>query len=537
VLAAVDPALTAAQARERALLGVEVAVARGNAASAWNELAKIPQPADPAGAARWLEVRERAALASGRLAEGVAAQVAREPLLADPAAVEASRLELFGALREAIERGVRPDLRTVTNPVERGWLELAPIAAVAARNPLAAGPALGSWRVRYPAHPAAAIVRREIDQAGDAPRAADAGGHIALVLPLTGRVANAAAQVRDGFMAAHYATPAVVRPEVRVYDTGTMTVGDALARASAAGARAIVGPLTREEVAEAAATGGAGPLVLALNFLPSGAPAPPGFFQFAISPENEARLVARRLLAEGRTAGVALVPAGDWGTRVLNAFAEELRAGGGELLDVAEYEPAANDFSRPIQAVLRLDESKARHRRIESITGAKLAFQPRRRSDAQFVFAPGQPNAARQLRPQLRFFFAGDLPTYATSDAYEPNVAANQDMDGLVFPDMPWILETGARSQEVRAHLAEAFGEAGARRGKLFAFGHDAFELAQALVSSRGAAPVEVDGLTGRITLDADNRARRELEWAEMRGGRPQLLGISTPAPVAPNAE
>ena len=32
----------------------------------------------------------------------------------------------------------------------------------------------------------------------------------------------------------------------------------------------------------------------------------------------------------------------------------------------------------------------------------------------------------RLLRPQLRFHFAGDIPTYATSDAFEPDVRANR---------------------------------------------------------------------------------------------------------------
>ena len=43
------------------------------------------------------------------------------------------------------------------------------------------------------------------------------------------------------------------------------------------------------------------PPILALNFLPADRPAPEGFYQFALSPEDEARQVARRMVAEGRT--------------------------------------------------------------------------------------------------------------------------------------------------------------------------------------------------------------------------------------------
>ena len=51
-------------------------------------------------------------------------------------------------------------------------------------------------------------------------------------------------------------------------------------------------------------------------------------------------MVARRLLADGHHRGIALVPRGDWGNRVSDAFTRELTAGGGSLISVASYDPA-----------------------------------------------------------------------------------------------------------------------------------------------------------------------------------------------------
>jgi outer membrane PBP1 activator LpoA protein len=68
------------------------------------------------------------------------------------------------------------------------------------------------------------------------------------------------------------------------------------------------------------------PPLLALNFLPTDRPAPERFYQFALSPEDDARAVARYIGASGRRHGVVIVPEGDWGTRVAAAFDEELRA-------------------------------------------------------------------------------------------------------------------------------------------------------------------------------------------------------------------
>src|SRR5262249_13441229 len=156
------------------------------------------------------------------------------------------------------------------------------------------------------------------------------------------------------------------------------------------------------------------------------------FYQYALSPEDEARLAARRVLEDGHRRGVALVPAGDWGTRVLGAFRQELIAGGGDLLATGLIEPGRTDFSDAITEVLRITDSMARHGRLESILGTKLQFEPRRRNDIEFIFSPAQASIERLLRPQLRFHYAGDIPTYATSDAFEPDLHANDDLDGLM---------------------------------------------------------------------------------------------------------
>src|SRR6266478_1371620 len=335
--------------------------------------------------------------------------------------------------------------------------------------------------------------------------AEEVGPHIALLLPITGRAAGAAISVRDGFMTAYYQAPADERPRVRVYDTGTHSVAEALAQAARQGADFIVGPLTREEVAAAAE-----------------------FYQYALSPEDEARLAARRILDDHHRRGVALVPAGAWGDRVLAAFKQELQGGGGELLGTAVIDASRTDYSGSITEVLRISDSTARHRRLESALGTKLQFEPRRRGDIEFIFAAAPANTERLLRPQLRFHYAGDLPTYATSDAFEPDVRANQDLDGLMFPDMPWILG-GDLADAVRSATREAWPSGGPHRGRLFAFGFDAFRLAQALRRRGAMSNISLEGLTGRLSLDPERHVRREMGWAQLHNGELRLLPAAAP--------
>jgi len=299
------------------------------------------------------------------------------------------------------------------------------------------------------------------------------------------------------------------------------------------GADLIVGPLTREEVTAAADFANTRPPILALNFLPAEHVAPEGFYQFALSPEDEAREAAKRVIADGRRRGIVLVPEGDWGTRVLNAFEQELTADGGFLLGKAGFDATHTDYSDEITQVLRSSDSRARERRLESILGTKLQFEPRRRGDIEFIFAASQANIARQLRPQLKFHYAGDIPTYATSDAFEPDPAANADLEGLIFPDMPWMLG-GEPADSVRAAMRDAWPTGGPRRNRLFAFGYDAYRLATNLRGGNAVA-FTLDGVTGRLTLDANHKVQRQLAWAQVQNGQPRLLPAQASASVPAN--
>ena len=509
--------LSAGEALDRALIEVRVALLRGQAAQAWQLIGAVPTPRQAEPASRYLRLRQQVAFAAGYSAAGVEAEVELEHWLLNGSAVQQSRVTLLEQLRDAAERGVTIEPQLAKSPVVRGWLELAPLAAEAAQNPTTATADLTAWLSDHPGHPAAEVVRSELLGEQAQPIAAQA--HIALLLPITGRAGPLAASVRDGFLTAYYQTPVQQRPVVRVYDTGgEQSVIDQIAAATQAGADIIVGPLMRQGVAAAAAERVQRPPLLALNFLPAGQQAPPLFFQFALSPVEEARLVARRVMSDGRHLGVAIVPAGDWGSRVLSAFTQQLQSGGGTVLASTMIDTTEADYSDELKQVLGIDQSRARLDRLESLLGTHLEFVPRRREDIQFIFSPAPASTERLLQPQLRFYYAGGIPTYATSDAFEPDPRANQDLDGLLFPDMPWMLGSPL-AEAVRSAASQAWPAGGPARGRLFAFGFDAYRLAAALRENKAPASLDLSGLTGELTLESDGRIHRQLIWAQFRGG------------------
>jgi len=312
-----------------------------------------------------------------------------------------------------------------------------------------------------------------------------------------------------------------------VYDTEASGATDAYRRALASGAGAVAGPLLKEDVAKIAANASIAVPTVALNALPGAAP--PFLFQFALDPEQEARAAARRIAADGRTRGIALFPRNAWGERLHAAFTEELQSTGLQLTGIQYYDPGGSDFSGPLRSALgRYGGAGERD--------AKGNLRPRdgtaeALAGPQFAFIAAMPQAARALRPQLRFQMAYDMPVYATSDAWDAGPRPVPDLDGLLLPEMPWLLYGGDGAPALWEALQRDWAVAGRGRLRLYAFGFDAYQLLRGLnVAARGVA---LAGLTGRLTLASDGHVQRDTEWAQVQGGRLQPAGLLDPPPTA----
>ncbi len=102
-----------------------------------------------------------------------------------------------------------------------------------------------------------------------------------------------------------------------------------------------------------------------------------------------------------------------------------------------------NDFSEKISQLLAVDASDERKKALRALTGEAIEFESRRRQDVDFIFLSALSQAGRQIKPTLAFYYASDLPVYATSHIYsgEPAKTRDQDLNGISFTSMPWTLE------------------------------------------------------------------------------------------------
>ncbi len=521
------------------LVDARAAVERRQGVRALRQLPVITSDTPADQRARILAIRADAYGVTGQPVRAFQARLSRAQYL-DTREARRANDEAIWALLQSVPADRLRALAERSDASERlrGWAELAQAVRRSRLGERGIKRALADWRSRYPDHGARAFSRDLEDRVLEQFEYPD---KLALLLPLTGRLAEPAKAIRDGLLAAYYDQPDyVTRPRVAIYDTGEQgaTVNAAYDRAVAEGAAFVVGPLAKAGVRTLAERDALEVPVMTLNFA-SGSVAgdrrPSRLYQFGLLPEDEARQSAEAATQNGHFNAVTLTPSGKWGRRMRRAFSERFEALGGQTLEHAPYNARATDYGRPIRRLLNLDASSRRHRRLESAIGWDVVFEPRRRQDVEVIFAPAMAEQARLIKPQLDFHRAGDLPVYATSHAFSgtPDPDADSDVNGLNFTEIPWVTEGWAdlgHGDGLRARVAEAWPQRHQRLPRLYALGVDAFTLVPHLERLSEDETAGLAGRTGRLTVNDANEVHRKLQWARFVRGLPMAI----PRPEAP---
>lgn len=511
------------------LTRAKIALVQQRAGDALNATAAALPPHQPtAFAIEWHRLRAQALDLSGDPANAVREYMALTPLLPSTEAVLSNQNEIWRILTKLSPATLHDLIIDTPEDELSGWRDLAAIAK--SDIPLAdVEQQISLWQQHYPTHPASeTLVQSVVTQAQ---KQSDRPNVVALLLPTTGAYASTAAAVREGFLMAlndsrdsnGYA------PTIRNYDTsGQQSIVELYQRAIDEGAQFVIGPLEKDAVNTLAQSEKLAVPTLALNYGTFNTTPPTNLFQFGLSPEDEALQVAERAWMDGHDQVAIIVPSGEWGTRILQALQEHWGKFGGIVVEVQQFNADNKDYSTPIKALLNLDESEARFRQLRTLLKRDLKFEVQRRHDIDAIFMAGLPNQARQIGPQLNYYFAGDIPVYATSHIYSGTVdaAADRDMNNVMFSDMPWVLD--ASSKPLRDAIQRLRPDIASRFGRLYALGIDSFSLITQLARLNAFRYERLQAETGNLGLDDSNHIRRQLLWARFVDGVPRLLDSKT---------
>lgn len=468
---------------------------------------------------RYHELRAKAQFDIGNKQQSALESILLDPLLT----IELQRNNhefIWQALFSLPLSQLRTQAVSATNFDVRGWYQLALIGRTSSNDLDRHLLEINNWRAEWSSHPAATVLPHELELIETIAR--DKPQHIALLLPMS---TTAGTIVRDAFMSAYFNLQEIGGqvPAVKIYDTnGGTDIRSLHLQARQEGAQLIIGPLLKQDVALLQKEADLGVPTLALNNVEGQTPRSPLLFQFALSPETEARQLANKAWQDGHRRVAVLSPqdeaGNDFYARKRESFLAEWQRLGGQLVALDIYK---DNYTSTIASMLLLTASEQRMNDLQELIGKPIQFVQHRRQDIDFIYLVAQPAPARQIVPSLAYLYAAEIPIYASQDVYSglSRPVEDKDINGVTFGDSPWLLhEEDSGITQTR----DLFPMNTAQNMRLQAFGMDAFTLYPRLLLLENSSTTKIPGATGMLMLGPNNNIDRELIWVVIRNGLAQ---------------
>jgi outer membrane PBP1 activator LpoA protein len=438
-----------------------------------------------------------------------------------------------------------------SNSVLTGWVELARAHHQSLHNINAQSQAINNWQALYPQHPASTQLPTSLSLLKEL--VAKRPKHVALLLPLEGKLAKAGESIRDGFFAAYYSNQddLIDAPTIKLYNTSNGEIQNTYRLAVNNGADLVIGPLSKKNVRTLSETPLLSTPVLALNYIeneyiplvekdgsplkisditPTNAPDKTGpetkraFYQFGLSLEDEAIQVADKAWSDGHKRAVIISSRADWSSRATRAFTQRWKKLGGIIAESTTLDKAES-YADNIQQALHIDQSKQRASALKRLFGRNFEFEPRRRHDIDMIFLVTRAREGTQIKPTLNFYYASTVPVYATSQLYAVtnNKSKNIDLNKIKLTIMPWLV----RNDIPEKNTLRESKEITPGYEKLYALGVDSFLLYSRLPQLSQFPSQHLYGATGELSVKSDNRIYRQQLWAQMIDGELRELEIA----------
>ncbi len=429
------------------------------------------------------------------------------------------------------------------NATIKGWLELAKVMRTGQQNISKLEDKLLDWGTNHPLHPVDNTFLSDL--ISNYQLKLSERKQIAVILPMQGDLAAVTAAIKNGLLSAYFlhsstadsntgSPNSLLKPVIKFYDSSNENVSfqQLYQQAIDDGASNIIGPLDKAVISQLSQQQNLGIPILTLNYSDYSNIHTNNLFQFGLSPIDEAQQVAELAIRQNKFSAAVFYPDSDWGRRLNKAFTEHYEFLGGKVLTRSNYATDTNDYSRSIRTLLNLDQSDIRRRRVENIISQRIQSEPRRRQDIDMIFLVATHHSARGIMPAFKFHHAGDLPVYSTSHVYtgKPNRDLDRDLNGLVFNDIPWVLQNTSPLENI---FTDNWPQQKSLT-RLFALGIDAYHLVYNLEYLQNKNYAFFNGQTGNMRLDENNRISRNLLWARFERGRAIYFEPAIFGPVLP---
>lgn len=432
------------------------------------------------------------------------------PLINDQAQYLSNHYQIWQNLQRLTADDIRSQLNPADTSIFQQWL---PLSLMMQHSDLALDQqiaALQAWQEKHPTHPAAMIPLP--DMSAIRAVAEDRPKRIAVLLPFDGKYRKVGEAIRDGLLYAYYQT--AYQPHISFYSVDNHSFMDTYQDAIADGAEMIIGPLFKNQLEELYQLPSLPVPTLALNKLDI-EEKPENLIEFGMAQEDEiSSLIKLAGQFDLQHAAIVRQNAG-WSEKASQSFIEQWTANENTVINEVTFSTTKQQ-SQVIQAMLNIDKSNQRIRELRWLTGINIQSEPRRRQDIDMIVMLAKPEQATSIRPLLAFHYASDIPVFATSSVYRGylNTKKDNDLNGVKITEVPLLV---SQTEKISAQYKKS------PMIRMYAFGMDAFQLAERYQLLQQLDEQKIYGATGELTL-ADNIIQRETAFAQFRRGRIKAL-------------
>ena len=446
------------------------------------------------------------------------------------------------------------------------WLQLAIIIKRFALEPELFNQQLINWQSRHLGHPLVTNLPQEIKKSlQQAPIQAK---RIAVLLPLTGRLANQGLAIKEGILAAYLEDLPNAKfalnnapdydgsagktiqnktqqyREIRFFDSALKTTQQL--NEMVADFDVVLGPLVKERIMKLTAVLPTDKILLALNRVELQPKKPnsvqltqlvesdltaPEHYYFALAPEDEAQQLALHIHQKQLVRPIIFAADNPTTQRMAEAFIAKWQETPNAIQPDLTIFTDSKDMRIRVSQMLDVAQSKQRIKQIEALSDVEVFGVERNRRDIDAIVLFANPEQAKLLNPiieaSLSPFARRSLSVFASSRSYSLDLNSNslRDLRNLTFTDMPWMLPDH-RWQNLASQTIQLWPEKQDTLLRLFAMGFDAYNLLPNLRRLKTLPQLVSHGLTGEINVDSQGVLYRRLLWAQVAQDRVKLLAM-----------
>lgn len=421
-----------------------------------------------------------------------------------PSEAQAAGNEIWAALMQLDDTQLERAVASSEGADWKGWLTLAQAYRSGRTTTY-------NWLASHPGHTATKPLPAGLGEWLDT----EAPMNIAVLLPLSGRLASAGTAVLEGMMEGIYRRfrDSSTRPRIFTVDTELWPSAVAAYRSALAqGADLVLGPLIKSEAEILGNLRDRPTPIIALNRPETLASTEAShWLAMSLAPEDEARQIARLAFGRGLRRALVIRPDTEWGRRMEVTLNEQWRGLGGVTASAVTL-TAEPSLSEQIGAGTGAIDSELRIQALEQAFEAPIEARARRRKDFDVVFLLARdPEEARRLRPLLIYHYSGDVPVYSSSAAYSGHdQGQNQDLNDLILVETPAVIDAIKIDRFTR----------------LNALGFDAVRMMDHWQQAEATDAPVFRGRTGILRRRANGEIERELNSVAFDGGKLKALAL-----------